>query len=1442
MKKLTFHLFAVIVFITISQTLLSNLANAIKATDNQPENKSFVNLEHGLVAYFPYTESASSMVGSLGGNIIGLSSDNDRFGNYHGAFYFNGNASASYTLFNIPQERTTLALWVKVLQCDENQVIISKYLDNENIELLIREENCRYSAEWTIDGCSFKLTDNTGLNIIDQQNPKFDCIILRYDGQQAALYINGNKADSFDISGYIANIDVPLIVGKSDQFIGEELTGTIDEFRIYNRALNEAEIHAFSNDSIVTVPKVGCCVFYTTKNTAFAEPVVLVSGNSKILELGITWGTTPNFDSTKNRVPVDSASNTFLDGPTSIIKELEANTTYYIKGYAINSEGIAYSPETSFTTLRNPDLQSGLVAYYPLDDNAKDVSGNGHDGTANGTTLSNDRYEKPNLAYEFNGAKNTLAFKGFEVPEHSFTYAVACWLKITDSNADTVFQNFSPKSFRVLLRIVNQKYQLEIFILGNKYIISDDEGYFEIDPEHPRYDFLILYLNMNTLHFQINHQIIGTLNTNLKPLNNIFPLTMQNDISYSIKGIVDDIRIFNRDLYWEDIEAMYTDRKVTIPIVTTDSVSDIARNAATVYGTRKYYGGSILNETGVCWSTLPNPDTTYRTKSSFWGINDFTSKLTNLLSGTTYYVRSYSINSAGVGYGNTITFTTHPPISYGSLIDVDGNVYKTVKIGTQTWMAENLKTTKYADGTPIEFGTHIYQNDPNNKLTYGLLYTWSAATKGKECKIDTQRIQGVCPTGWHIPSYGEQAALIEYLGGKKVAGGKLKEAGNEHWKRPNSGATNESGFSALGAGLNYFVNWNMIDTFQKALTHFWNTACEEGFEFNYAYGLGVSNTSSWAGIGQNLSSNGGSVRCIKDTSITYEQIPLLRTDTILNITHNFALVKGSLNISGSSPILFGGVCWDTIPYPDTTDFKTIEIGNFPLFRNNILTRLHPNTTYYVRAYAVNLAGVGYGNELIFTTKPDLIERGTVQDIEGNIYETVRIGNQNWMAENLKTTTLNDGTPIELVLSDLNGSEWLRFNQPAYSFLFDNIKNMEIYGASYNFKAVLTEKICPNGWHVPSNEEWNELKNFLGDSVGNKLKEAGFEHWRKYPDSEASNSSGFTGLPGGVRMSYGRFYDYIGGWWSNYNSSYWYVNTNDAYLSHGQDATGASIRCLEDSGGEVNNNKLYTFGDIDSNNQIQSTDASLVLQYSVGLDPLPSIDPLPWEEVRIVAADVDKLNGITAYDASLILQYEAGLIKSFPADDDKKSFSTSQADMEIGLENGFVTFRPNGKLYGLNLNISGASDMLGMPLVLNSNVLLASHVTSESYSVGLAAAVAPEEKAVVMKIPLTRISGKQVTVEMTINNVTKNYILGSPTSVQQNSLKALDIFPNPANSKLYFGHFSGKVFIEIYNLQGKAVIKQVVDSEADISSLPNGTYIIIIRDTSNTVTRKFVKQD
>ncbi len=196
---------------------------------------------------------------------------------------------------------------------------------------------------------------------------------------------------------------------------------------------------------------------------------------------------------------------------------------------------------------------------------------------------------------------------------------------------------------------------------------------------------------------------------------------------------------------------------------------------------------------------------------------------------------------------------------------------------------------------------------------------------------------------------------------------------------------------------------------------------------------------------------------------------------------------------------------------------------------------------------------------------------TIEDIDGNIYLTIPIGKQIWMADNLKTTKFNYGTSIKLVTDD---KAWKELETPAYCWYNNDIENKQLFGALYNWYAVNTNKLCPKGWHVPTNSDWADLISFLGgeSEAGNKLKEAGTEHW-KVIDNRATNEFDFSAVPGGLRDQAGifpLFGNSYAVWWSatEYDLSHaWnyglYYRSSNIYRGFDKKRNGFSVRCLKD---------------------------------------------------------------------------------------------------------------------------------------------------------------------------------------------------------------------------------------------------------------------------------------
>jgi uncharacterized protein (TIGR02145 family) len=598
---------------------------------------------------------------------------------------------------------------------------------------------------------------------------------------------------------------------------------------------------------------------------------------------------------------------------------------------------------------------------------------------------------------------------------------------------------------------------------------------------------------------------------------------------------------------------------VTLACVSTTNASAITTSAATVGGNITCDGSAIVTERGICYSTSPNPTTSNTKVINGSGLGSFNCNLTGLLSNTTYYAKAYATNNAGTAYGNEVFFTT---LSF-PVYDIDGNGYDTVYIGTQIWMKQNLKTTKYRNGNVIPNVTDNvawsnlttgaycnYNNDTNIANTYGRLYNWYTVNDSRN----------LCPTSWHAPTDSEWTTLTTYLGGEAIAGGKLKESGTTHWASPNTGATDETNFTALpGGGRNTNGTFGGIGSYgflwsstEISLAGAWHRSL-------FYDGGSISKN------GGNKAADGFSIRCLKG------DIATVSTNTITGITQTTAISGGNITSDGEMAITARGVCWSTSPNPTISlTTKTTNGNGTGNFTSNI-NGLAAGTTYYVRAYATNSAGTAYGSEISFTTSPLYVVGGGVTDYDGNIYESIILGNQEWLKQNLKVTHYKNGNVI--TYPGIDNIAWQNNTSGAFAWYNnDEASYKNTYGALYNWYAVNTGNLCPIGWHAPTDNEWSTLSSYLGgDTIaGGKLKEAGLSHWQN-PNTGGTNESGFTALPSGSR--YNDTYSYLGEgdfFWSTSESISNYawmrlMDYNNSKLDkwYYHKSNGYSVRCLKD---------------------------------------------------------------------------------------------------------------------------------------------------------------------------------------------------------------------------------------------------------------------------------------
>ncbi|MCE1198639.1 MAG: hypothetical protein LWW85_06685, partial [Marinilabiliales bacterium] len=494
------------------------------------------------------------------------------------------------------------------------------------------------------------------------------------------------------------------------------------------------------------------------------------------------------------------------------------------------------------------------------------------------------------------------------------------------------------------------------------------------------------------------------------------------------------------------------------PTLTTATASNITSTSLQCGGELQSIGSASITALGVCWSTNLNPTIADQKTSDGIVAGSFTSFISGLNPGTTYYIRAYATNEVGTAYGNQVIIKTQailPALTTSALTAVTSNAAS---------------------------GGGTIQNDGGALVT----------------------ARGIC---WSI----------------------------------NQNPTVSDSKTNDGSGIGRFIS--AISGLAPGTTYY---------------------------VRSYATNSVGTVYGNQEMMVTQAVLPTLETTDLSMVTGNSAICGGNITQDGGGTITARGVCWSTNQNPTLADAKTVDGSGKGAFYSQ-LSGMKLGTVYYVRAYATNSQGTAYGNQLSFQTKIDGLI-GSVTDIDGNEYLTVSIGSQIWMAENLRVTRFNDGVQIPLVT---NSSTWTSSATPSYCWYNnDEINYRKPYGALYNWYTVNTGKLCPTGWHVPSDSQWAVLTNYLGDInlVGGKLKEEGTVHWG-IPNTGASNELKYSAVAGGYRSnSSGSFFSLTvsGCWWSSTESNLFaayvraiFYNSSAVTILSAEKLYGESVRCIKD---------------------------------------------------------------------------------------------------------------------------------------------------------------------------------------------------------------------------------------------------------------------------------------
>jgi uncharacterized protein (TIGR02145 family) len=800
-----------------------------------------------------------------------------------------------------------------------------------------------------------------------------------------------------------------------------------------------------------------------------------------------------------------------------------------------------------------------LVAYYPFNGGVMDESGNDNGGitVVNGAILTNDRFGEVDKAYAFNGSSDNISLgNSLNLINGKASFTISAWINpnfLDDFGQFTILGERDNGS-NYQLAINSKNMYFSYWSNGNELMLSGSPlatnrwQYLTVT-----YDGVIVKFFINGV-FDTSFPAGGTIDSNPSTLY----VGTTNGTEGFFSGSIDEIRFYNYPLSENEITQLYANYYAPKILVAEPGDGQVTLKWSSERINEINHYNIYQDGTGIATIQVTNPmDTVYT--------------ISGLVNHQTYEFYITSTDHSGNTSQPSVHLFKAP--SATTVTDIDGNTYSTVTIGTQEWMAENLRTTKYNDGSSI---TQVlesalwmslttpaycwYNNDAaTHKETYGALYNWY-----------TVSMENICPIGWHVPTDAEWYTLENYVdptindpnatGYRGIDGGtKLKASYG--WAGGVNG-TDEYDFMALPAGVRSYQTGSFVNLYYRG---YWWSADESDVNYSWIRFL----DSEYETIGRNYSVKqyGYPVRCVKD------QPPILSltTSPVTSITPYSATCGGNITDDGGDPIARRGVVWSIDQDPNILynyNGFTEDGEGTGEFMSSIVN-LTPSTQYYVRAYVINSIDTVYANQQTFTT----YNADAISDVDGNYYNVITIGSQEWLAENLRTIHYSNGDPIDNIVDN---TEWSNLATDAHCWYQNDYNSYgATYGALYNwYAAINTSGVCPAGWRVPSRADFNSLAETLGGSsvAGGKMKTLGYDYWLS-PNEGATNESGFNGIGHGYRNTGGEF-----GLLNEYGE-YWTTDEQDASTSWAyflrynyQDissinewkGSGFAVRCIKNS--------------------------------------------------------------------------------------------------------------------------------------------------------------------------------------------------------------------------------------------------------------------------------------
>ncbi len=892
---------------------------------------------------------------------------------------------------------------------------------------------------------------------------------------------------------------------------------------------------SFTTNGLATVTT--AAISNITPNTAVSGGEVTSNGGEAVTARGVCWSASPNPTLDDNFTTDGSGTGAF----TSNISGLDPGMNYYARAYATNAAGTAYGSQEEFLTIPVlPTVTTTEITNITANSaqSGGDITNNGGgniiargvcwdistnptidddhttDGTGSGSFISNITGLEPGTSYYVRAyATNT---------EGKTLYS-----KLSKLNKEAGTGYGNELNFSTLIELPNVTTSAVINITANSAtsggnvtnngggIVSARGVCWSTSP-NPTLDD----------NYTTDGSGIGSFVSDLSGLQ---PGTGYYLCAYATNE--------TGTAYGDEIN--FT--TIGLAEVTTASITNIAGTTATGGGDVINNGGGNVASRGVCWSTSPNPTIDDDHTNDGGGVGTFTSNITGLLNGTTYYVKAYATNEAGTAYGQEVSFTT---------IDYAGITTDAVTNITSTTATGGGNVTSEGGGNVSARGV-CWSTSPNPTISD------DHTTDGSGTGTFTSSITGLSPgTTYYVRAYATNEAGTAYGSEENFSSLIILPVVT------TTSVTNITNTTATSGGM---VSENGGGTV-SARGVCWSSSPDPTVNDDHTIdGSGTGSfTSNLTGLQplttyylRAYATNEAGTAYGDEITFSTIDLPTVTTDPITNIAATTATGGGEVTSNGNGTVSARGVCWSTSPNPTLDDDYTVDGSGVGSFVSDI-TGLSPATDYYVRAYVTNEAGTTFGNEISFYTIPIVTNPTT---------------GKTWMDRNLGASRAAISSTDTLAYGDLY--QWGRDtdgHQVVTSSITSTLSNSDSPGHSY----FITTSDNPHDWRSPQNDNLWQGVNGINNPCPSGYRLPTEAEWEAERQSWGSNdAAGAYASPlklpvAGRRLYYsGSLYEVgsRGEYWSSTvystNSLFLYFYSNNADIGNSHRAGGFSVRCIKD---------------------------------------------------------------------------------------------------------------------------------------------------------------------------------------------------------------------------------------------------------------------------------------